>query len=176
MKLRPLLPAVLPWLAVVACSAASADTLNGRVVEVIDGDTVRVETPGHGAVLVRLAWIDAPDRLQPHGEAARSALNALVGQRPVRLETVGDGRGPQWRATLWATPPEIPCRSDDCPKTLDVGHALIQQGHAWHDRRRLGQAMPAFSQYEQAEFEAKLRRRGLWAEKNPQPPWDWRPR
>lgn len=168
--------ALVPLLLVLAFSLARADTLNGRVVEVIDGDTLRIEIAGHGAAIIRLAWVDAPDRLQEHGEAARSALNALVGQRAVRVETVSEGRSAQKIATVWATPQEIPCRGDDCPKTLDVGHALLVQGAAWHDKRRLGQPMPSFNQYEQAEFQAKIRRRGLWAGKNPVPPWDWRPR
>ena len=34
----------------------------------------------------------------------------------------------------------------------------------------------SLSAAEQAEFQAKIRRRGLWAGKNPVPPWDWRPR
>ena len=80
------------------------------------------------------------------------------------------------RATVWVTPQEIPCRSEDCPKTLDLGHAQITRGMAWHDRRSLGQPAQAFGQYEHAEFEAKVRRIGLWAAKNPTPPWDWRPR
>ncbi len=161
--------------ALLLCGAAMAETLSGRVSEVVDGDTLRVEIAGRGPALVRLAWIDAPDRQQEHGEAARAGLSALAFQRAVRLETVGEASG-LLRATLWVTPQEIPCRSDDCPKTLDLGHAQITRGMAWHDRRSLGQPAPAFAQYEHAEFEAKVHRVGLWSAKNPTPPWDWRPR
>lgn len=156
-------------------ATAGAETLSGHVSEVIDGDTLRVVLPPRGPALVRLAWVDAPDRLQAHGDAARASLNALAAQRAVRLETVGEAPG-LLRATVWVTPQEIPCRSEDCPKTLDLGHAQITRGMAWHDRRSLGQPAQAFGQYEHAEFEAKVRRIGLWAAKNPTPPWDWRPR
>lgn len=154
---------------------AAAETLLGRVSEVIDGDTLRVEVAGHGAVLVRLAWIDAPDRLQEHGEVARGSLNALAAQRMLRLETVGGGKG-QLRARAWVAPQEGGCGGDDCPQTLDLGQAQLARGMAWHDRRLLGQPMQSFGDYEQSEFQAKVRRRGLWAAKNPTPPWDWRGR
>jgi len=169
--IRPLMFAVLVSLA----GVAAAETLHGRVSEIVDGDTLRVELAQRGPSLVRLAWVDAPDRLQEHGEAARASLNALAAQRAVRLETVSGPPG-LLRATVWVTPQEIPCRSEDCPKTLDLGHAQITRGMAWHDRRSLGQPAQAFGQYEHAEFEAKVRRIGLWAAKNPTPPWDWRPR
>lgn len=162
-------------LSVLGVASAVAETLTGHVVEVVDGDTLRVEIAQRGIARVRLAWVDAPERLQEYGETARASLIALSLQKAVRLETVGESQG-TLRATAWVTPQEIPCRSDDCPKTLDLGHAQITRGMAWHDRRSLGQPLQAFGQYEHAEFEAKARRIGLWSAKNPVPPWDWRPR
>ena len=44
-------------------ATAGAETLSGHVSEVIDGDTLRVVLLKRGPVLVRLAWVDAPDRL-----------------------------------------------------------------------------------------------------------------
>lgn len=162
-------------LSVCGMTSAAAEALAGHVTEVVDGDTLRVALARRGQAIVRLAWIDAPNRLQEHGEAARASLMALSLQKAVRLDVVGETQG-TLRATVWVTPQEIPCRSDDCPKTLDLGHVQIARGMAWHDRRSLGQPAQAFGQYEHAEFEAKLRRIGLWAAKNPTPPWDWRPR
>lgn len=166
---------LLAALALAACfQPASAAPLEGRVSEVIDGDTVRIEVAGQGARILQLAWVDAPALAQPHGEAARASLSALVLQREVRVELPDEARGPM-RAVVWAAPPDAPCRSGACPKTLDVGHAQLTRGMAWHDRRTLGQPPQSFSQYEQAELYAKLRRIGLWSAKNPVPPWQWRP-
>ncbi len=55
--IRPLMFAVLVSLA----GVAAAETLHGRVSEIIDGDTLRVELAQRGPSLVRLAWVDAPD-------------------------------------------------------------------------------------------------------------------
>lgn len=156
------------WVAPVA-----AEPLQGRVSEVIDGDTLRIEFAGRDARILQLAWIDAPAPQQAHGDAARASLSALVMQRDVRVELSADARG-QVRATLWVVPPDAPCRNDTCPKTLDVAHAQLTRGMAWHDRRSLGQQPQSFAQYEQAELYAKLRRIGLWSAQNPVPPWQWR--
>ena len=40
---------------------------------------------------------------------------------------------------------------------------------SYHDAYPGNQALPG-------EFEAKVRRTGLWADRNPTPPWDWQPR
>ena len=159
-----------------ACaSVAAAETLEGHVTGIVDGDTLMVDVPNRGQLRVRLAWIDAPDRLQEHGEASRSGLNALAAGQGVRVETVAEAKGLQV-AVVWVKAPDAPCRDAGCPKTLDLGLAQVARGLAWHDRRPLGQSPQAKGQYEHAEFEAKIRRVGLWSGKNPTPPWDWRGR
>lgn len=159
-----------------ACAlAVQAETLEGLVAGVVDGDTLMVDVPNRGQLRVRLAWIDAPDRLQEHGEASRSGLNALAAGQSVRMETVVEEKGQQV-AVVWVRAPDAPCRDAGCPKTLDLGMAQVARGMAWHDRRSLGQSPQARGQYEHAEFEAKIRRVGLWRGKNPTPPWDWRGR
>jgi endonuclease YncB( thermonuclease family) len=156
-------------------AATCSESADGRVVAVIDGDTLTVDVSGKGHLQVRLAWADAPDRLQDHGEAARASLGAMAGGQAVRLEGLASTKG-QWFATIWAVAPGAPCANANCPKTLDLGLAQITRGLAWHERRALGQSPQALGQYEQAEFQAKIRRIGLWAGKNPTPPWDWRGR
>ena len=156
-------------------AAAEDAPRNGRVVAVIDGDTLQVDLAGRGLANVRLAWVDAPDRAQDYGEASRSSLAALTFGQEVRLENVGEGAGGQIVATVWVAPPPG-CRGGDCAKTLDLGAAQLLRGMAWHDRRSLGQPAASLGQYEHAEFEARVRRVGLWSAKNPIPPWIWRPR
>jgi len=149
-----------------------AESLEGRVAAVVDGDTLAVDIPGRGQWQVHLAWIAAPARLQAGGEAARSALGALAHGRRVRLDDpLRDGGG--WRAQVWVAPPGGRCGHADCPPTLDLGLAQLEAGMAWHDRRRHGQPPAALENYRQAEFAAKIRRLGLWAGKNPSPPWSW---
>ena len=168
--LRVLLPLLT---LILSCAGAMADTFDGRVSAVLEGDMLVVDVPGRGPIKLRLAWIDAPERAQPAGEAARSSLGALSFGREVRIEHAGEGPGGLWHGVAWASSPDTPCRGTDCPKTLDLGMAQIARGMAWHDRRSLGQPAHSLGQYEHAEFQARIRRLGLWAEKNPVPPWQW---
>ena len=57
------------------------------------------------------------------------------------------------------------------PETLDAGMAQLAAGLAWRDQGS-GEEQPAEDRdrYEHAEFEAKIRRSGLWSERNPVPP------
>ena len=63
-------------------------SLTGRVVGVIDGDTVVVLTTSERTVRVRLAGIDAPEKGQPFGQRARQFLASRVAGRVV--EVAGD--------------------------------------------------------------------------------------
>ncbi len=105
---------VLAWSAV----AVSAETFTARVIAVLDGDTVIVQERAKKTT-VRLAGIDAPEKLQEFGLASRDALVALVLNKDVQIttKTVDDyGRvvalqaeAQQVRRGLWAgvapTPP-----------------------------------------------------------------------
>ncbi len=156
-----------------AAGTAPAATVDGRVSAIVSGDTLQVDIPGRGQWRVRLAWVAAPARLQAFGEAARSGLGALAAGRAVRLEDLRDAGG-EWTARVWAAPPLARCGNADCPPTLDLGLAQVERGLAWHDRRQPGQPPALAADYQQAEFAAKIRRLGLWAGKNPLPPWEWR--
>lgn len=164
----------LPFL-IMPLLAVCSESLDGQVAAIVDGDTLMVDIPARGQLRLRLAWIDAPDRLQEHGETSRASLSALASGQPARVELIGEAKG-LWQAMVWVSSPDAPCRNAACPKTLDLGLAQIVRGMAWHDRRSLGQPPQSLGQYEQAEFQAKIHRKGLWAGKNPAPPWDWRRR
>ena len=66
----------------------------------------------------------------------------------------------------------------DCPTwsmTLDAGHAQIIAGMArWYRKYAKEQSPPDRGSYESDEQEAQARKRGLWIDPDPVPPWDWR--
>ena len=51
-------------------TAGGQGVIEGRVVSVADGDTLTVLALGNSPEKIRFAFIDAPEKTQPHGQAA----------------------------------------------------------------------------------------------------------
>jgi endonuclease YncB( thermonuclease family) len=66
-------------------SLAQAETLNGRVVKIADGDTVTILDESNRQHKVRLVGIDAPERKQPFGTVSRQHLAGLVFGKTVAM-------------------------------------------------------------------------------------------
>ena len=140
-----------------AARTLSAGELVGKVVAVTDGDTITVLVEQR-QVKVRLNGIDAPERRQPFGVKSREALAALVHEKDVRVETSGEDRYGRTLGTVFV---------GEC----NVNREMVRNGLAWHYKR--------YSKDEElAELEVKAREAkiGLWADKDPVPPWEWRKR
>ena len=72
---------------------------------------------------------------------------------------------------VWVQPSDCPT----CGETLDVCYAQISTGLAWWYRAYAKeQSSEDRGRYESEENDARLRKRGLWADPAPVPPWDWR--
>jgi endonuclease YncB( thermonuclease family) len=67
-------------------SIAKADSIEGRVVGITDGDTFTLLTPDLREVKVRVAEIDAPERGQPYATRSRQQLTRLIFQREVSVD------------------------------------------------------------------------------------------
>lgn len=141
-----------------------AAALGAVVVSVPDGDTLTVRLNG-ALVRVRLEGVDCPEKNQPHGLAARWFV------RKRALTASAQGRLHPRRVTL-----ELHGRDRNGRRIgrvsvdgRDVGVDLLRAGFAWHYRRY--NCDPALARLEAA---ARRARRGLWADKKPIPPWQWR--
>lgn len=67
------------------------------------------------------------------------------------------------------------CAKQECPKNVDACLSQITVGLAWWYRQYAhGQTAEDRYRYELAETEAKVRKAGLWIEKEPTPPWEFR--
>lgn len=144
-----------------SCLAAE---LNGRVVHVIDGDTLEVLASNSKTVRVRLSGIDAPEWNQPFGSKAKRHLLERVANRRVVVS--------------WD---KIDKYGRTVGKVLvdgeDANLQMIRDGYAWWFRWFSREQTPADRErYEAAESEAKGARRGLWRDADPVAPWDWRRR
>ena len=151
-------------------STANAD-IRGKVVAVTDGDTIKVLDENKVQHKVRLTGIDAPEKAQPFGNASRKHLASIVAGKDVRVETTGRDRYGRVLGKVWVQPPDCP----GCGKTLNANHAQILAGMAWWYRAYAKDQSPQDrGRYESAVNEARKRKRGLWSEPDPIPPWVWR--
>lgn len=140
--------------------AAWADTLQGIVIVVIDGDTVLFKPDHYSSssrafLKVRLAGIDAPEATQPHGDAATRALKEMALKQRATLEIIATDHYGRKLGRLSVG-------------TLAVNAEMVRRGHAWSGSRTVGDSLTAL------QSEAKHARRGLWRDATPVPPWAWR--
>jgi endonuclease YncB( thermonuclease family) len=124
---------------------------------VADGDTLSVLDSGNQQYKIRFYGIDAPERGQPFGNAARRELSKMVENRQVQLVVKDIDDYDRHVAEVYL-------------EGVSVNLTMVETGYAWwyryHARTR--------QDLEQAERAAREAGRGLWSDKSPQPPWDWR--
>lgn len=152
------------------CHSAT-DLLVGVVVHVVDGDTITVLDTDKNQHRVRVAGIDAPEKGQPFGNASKKTLAYMVANKDVRVEFQKYDRYGRIVGKVSVAPPDCPT----CAKTIDVGLAQVTSGMAWWYRRYAHEQTPDDQKlYEVAEQEARAKKTGLWQDKNPLPPWEYR--
>ena len=137
--------------------SASAD-ISGRVVRVLDGDTIEILESGNRLTRVRLAGIDAPEKSQPFGQRSRQALSSMVAQRTVTVTGGDTDRYGRLLGTVWLD-------------AKDVNAEQIRKGLAWAYRYH---GNPVKPDYAALENEARCQATGLWSAPGQTEPWRWR--
>ena len=146
--------------------------IDGVVVKVSDGDTISVMDNGGTKVKVRLYGIDCPETTkgnkrtgkiskpgQPFGEEASQALFRKVYNKNVRLSVMAVD---QYRRLV-----SLVFIGD-----RDINREMVAEGWAWAYRHYLDR--PYSSDFIEVENSARVARKGLWQQSNPQPPWEFR--
>lgn len=136
---------------------AQAD-IAGRVVRVLDGDTIEVLQNSGALSRVRLAGIDAPEKKQPFGQRSRQSLSELVSQKYVSITGEEYDRYGRLLGTVWSG-------------QTDINAVQLQKGMAWTYKFK-GQISNL--EYGKIENEAKKSRAGLWSSPSQTEPWLWR--
>ncbi len=158
----PSLPRLLAgWLLILASSAACAQAalFDGRVVAVLDGDTIDVlvvDSQSRQTNRVRLAEIDAPEKGQPFWRRSKQSLSEVCFDRPARVRIVTIDRYGRLVGRVWCD-------------GLDANAHQVEAGMAWFFTRYGSD--PAI---QAAEHYARERGHGLWSDPHPVPPWVWR--
>lgn len=135
---------------------AQAD-FTGRVVRVIDGDTVSVLS-GNEMYRVRLNGIDAPESKQAYGQRSKQSLIALAAQKNVLVISDKQDRYGRYLGTLMNG-------------GLNINAQQVEKGMAWAYRFH-GKATDM--KMLTIEKIARSSGVGLWADPNPVEPWKWR--
>ena len=119
-----------------------------------DGDTFKLED---NKTRVRLWGIDAPEKGQPYADEARDRLKELCEGKAVRLEIKDTDQYGRKTAIVWLG------------KT-NINLQLVKEGLAWH----YAYFAPDAKDLETAEKAARKARKGLWKDKNPVNPYEFR--
>lgn len=138
--------------------AAKAKLTSAVQAGITDGDTMRLVVDGV-EIKVRLYGIDAPELSQAYGPEAAKALREMTTGRNLRISITDTDRYGRKVAVIFA--------DDIC-----VNQEMVVAGYAWVYRQDCKLASCAkWIQYEAQALEAG---RGLWADEQAIPPWEWR--
>lgn len=150
----------------------SADVLTGRVVAVSDGDTITVLDAAKVQYKIRVSGIDAPEKRQAFGQVSKENLSRLVFNKEVDVEWSKHDRYKRIVGKVLVVSPN--CQGE-CARNFDAGLSQINAGLAWWYRKYANeQPLEDLPKYERAELGAQSRHQGLWSDKAPIAPWDWR--
>ena len=137
-------------------AAAQVTSFEGRVVEIVDGDTVGVMHDGR-AERIRLNGIDAPEKRQAFGRRAQDFLGEMIFQQTVRVVVRSKDRYGRTVADLYSG------------KKL-VNQEMVRAGMAWWFRRYA----PRDNVLRELEEKAREAGLGLWADPDATAPWKFR--
>lgn len=131
---------------------------SAKVIRIIDGDTMEILYKSI-PFKIRLAHIDCPEKnsRQPFGKEAKKALSNLCFGQQVKLSIQNADRYGRLIATFTNAKQQI------------VNQEMVKLGMAWHFTK-----YSSDKTYAKLEQEARQKKIGIWQEKNPIPPWNWR--
>ena len=134
--------------------------LKVKVIGIKDGDTVEVlyyQLP----IIVRLEHIDAPEKKQAFGSVSKQKLAELAFGKTVTLVSTGKKGNYDARGRIIA---EIYLNEKTC-----LNKEMLKAGLAWHYKK-----YSLNLEYAKLELLARRNKVGLWSEKSPVAPWEYR--
>lgn len=143
-----------------AMPALARSEFKGKVVGVADGDTITVLTLGNRRVKVRLYGVDCPEKKQAFGQRARQFTAQRIAGEQARVEVIEMDRYGRSVGIVYAE------------NGQNLNRELLEAGMAWVYP---GYCKVSFcKEWERLEAKARSDGVGLWMDRNPIPPWEWR--
>jgi len=133
-----------------------ANDLQGKVVTVIDGNTIQILCKNDETHTVQLVGIDSPELSQEYGEESKRLLEKIVLGKKVTISF----KGKDWRGNPLA---EVLVNGKKDPRV-----ELLEEGLAWTAEKN---PLPDLEAY---RTRAQQKGLGLWKQSNPTPPWTHR--
>lgn len=130
--------------------------LDGYVVKVSDGDSFMIKSYGK-KIRVRMYGIDAPELKQKYGKESKKYLEDLILGKKVELKVLYEDRYKRKIARVYYDDKEINL------EMLRSGNVWFYEYHAKKEK-----------EYRKAYEKARRERIGLWKDKNPQNPREFR--
>ncbi|UII34405.1 thermonuclease family protein [Fulvivirga ulvae] len=131
------------------------ETISGKVIRVIDGNTIEILDSEKEIVKIMLSEVDCPESGQEFAEEAKKFTEKLTLKKRVMVELKGKDR---WGNKLGQV-------------TLNNGkllhHELLKNGLAWA-REESNEVLASLQQA------ARTNKSGLWINEDPTPPWIYR--
>lgn len=134
----------------------TAMAVSGKVIDVPDGDTLVIRS-GSKKIRVRMYGIDAPELKQRYGVEARNYLADRILDKNVNIKVMDEDKYGRKVGKVYY-------------KNKDMNLEMISTGNAWfyeyHAKRE--------KEYRKAYNNARENRIGLWRDRNPQNPRQFR--
>ena len=143
-------------------TTVQAETLTGRVVGVADGDTITILDNTNTQFKIRLAGIDAPEKKQPFGNVSKKSLSDMVYGKQV---TIDWNKQDRYGRTVGKV----------LIDGVDANLEQVKRGFAWFYKKYQNE-LPLQDRldYLHAQEAAETSKVGLWVDKEPIAPWDFR--
>lgn len=136
--------------------------IEGKVINVHDGDTITVINQSNQKFHIRLQGIDAPELKQEFGSVSQQNLSRLVMGKQVAIYWT---KVDKYRRTVGTIMLD----------GRDMNIEQVKVGLAWHFKKYEDEQEPQDRRtYAAAEQQARAAKLGLWQDADPTAPGDWR--
>ena len=146
-------------LLLIICTLSYADQYEGRVIKVIDGDTIWVKT-NNKHIKIRLSYIDAPELKQTYGVRSKNFLTNLILDKNVQINANKKDRYNRHLGEVYI---------HNVDESVFVNAKMLKSGNAWiYLKHRDNSYLKNLENY------ARIKKIGLWSEETPVEPWIYR--
>ena len=136
----------------------NAQIITGKVIGVMDGDTIKILTTNKDQYKIRLSDIDAPEKRQAYGKKSKWFLSDLIYRQTVTVQYSKRDRYDRIIGRVYLD-------------NMDINKEMVRAGYAWVYRRYSKDTSLIL-----LEDHARAQQLGLWKGNNPIYPSDFRRR